>query len=271
MVLANDLLIPLSGISRQIGAMTERTIESLTRGLMVVEALNRRAYTTLADLHADTGLPKSTLVRLLDTLISGGYVRRISRSLGYCLTDRVTLLAQGFQSADKIVEVSRSHMRAVTKEHKWPLAIATLDGDAMQARYSTLSHSPFALDRIYIGRRIALLVSAMGRAYFSFSSDEMRALLLATLQGTGREMDRAAKDEAYIEQLVKTVRRDGYAFSGPAPDDRAFGLAVPVLKDGEAHAAITMRFIRSAITPAAAARQFVPVLQKTAATIAADI
>ncbi len=251
--------------------MAERNIESLTRGLAVVEALNRRAYTTLADLHEDTQLPKSTLVRLLDTLISAGYARRISRSAGYCLTDRVTLLSAGFQSVDRIVEASRPHLRAVTSGHKWPLAIATLDNDAMLARYSTLSHSPFALDRIYIGRRIPLLVSAMGRAYFAFSSDETRALLLSTLQGSGREADRPALDETYIARLVDTVRKDGYAVSGPVQDDRAFGIAVPVLKGGEAQAAITMRFIRSAITPADAATQFVGTLQKTANAIAAEI
>ncbi|MEQ9144293.1 MAG: helix-turn-helix domain-containing protein [Parvibaculaceae bacterium] len=251
--------------------MTERSIESLSRGLAVIEALNRRAYTTLGDLHEDTRLPKSTLVRLLDTLIAAGYARRISRTAGYCLTDRVTLLAEGFQSVDRIVEASRSHLRAVTEAHKWPLAIATLDGDAMLARYSTLSHSPFALDRIYIGRRIALLVSAMGRAFFAFSSDETRALLLAALQGSGRSFDRIAHDEAYVDQLVRTVRRDGYAFSGPVPDDRAFGIAVPVLKDGEAQASITMRFIRSAITPAEAAERYAGILRDTAATIAADL
>jgi len=254
-----------------IGAMAERNIESLTRGLIVVEALNRRAYTTLADLHLDTLLPKSTLVRLLDTLISAGYARRISRSAGYCLTDRVTLLSAGFQSVDRIVEASRAHLRAVTADHKWPLTIATLDGDTMQVRYSTLSHSPFSLDRIYIGRRISLLVSAMGRAYFAFSSDETRALLLATLQGTEREADRASLDELYIARLVETVRKDGYAVSGPVQDDRAFGISVPVLKKGEAQAAITMRFIRSAITPADAATQFVGTLQDTARAIAAEI
>jgi len=218
--------------------MTERAIEALSRGLLVVEALNRRAYTTLAELHEDTKLPKSTLVRLLDTLIAGGYVRRISRTMGYCLTDRVTLLAAGFQSTDRIVEASRQHLRDVTRIHKWPLAIATLDGDAMQVRYSTLSHSPFSLDRIYIGRRIAFLISAMGRAFFAFSSEETRAVLLSALQGTGLEVNRAASDEAYIGELVKTVRQDGYALSGPVRDDRAFGIAVPVLKDGEALAAI---------------------------------
>jgi len=249
--------------------MTERSITSLARGLVVIEHLNRRVYTTLSDLHDDTGLPKSTLVRLLDTLIATGYVRRISRSLGYCLTDRVTLLSQGFQSTDQIVEASRPHLRALTQKHKWPVAIATLDDDdAMQARYSTLSHSPFSLDRIYIGRRIALLQSALGRAYFAFSSEATRAVLLSALQATGRKMDRVAHDEAYVTQMVRTIRKDGYAISGaPLHDDRAFGLAVPVLKDGEAVAAITMRFIRTAITPAKAA-QFIPELQETAAIIA---
>ncbi|MBO6541550.1 MAG: helix-turn-helix domain-containing protein [Alphaproteobacteria bacterium] len=248
--------------------MTERAIESLSRGLAVIEALNRRAYTTLSELHDDTGLPKSTLVRLLDTLIAAGYARRISRTAGYCLTDRVTLLADGFQSSDRIVEVARPHLKKLTEDHKWPVVIATLDGDAMLARYSTLSQSPFALDRIYIGRRIGLLVSAMGRAVLAYSTPETRALLLAALRGTGMKMDQLAHDTAYVDQLLETIRRTGYALTDLTPQDRAFGIAVPVMKHGEPQAALAMRFIRTATTPAVAGAEFAPILREAAAQIA---
>lgn len=247
--------------------MSERVIESLSRGLVVLEVLNRRHFTTLSELHEETELPKSTLVRLLDTLIATGYVRRISRQVGYCLTDRVTLLAAGFQSTDRVVEASRGPLRAVTAEHKWPLSISTLDGDAMLVRYSTLSQSPFSLDRIYLGRRIPLLVSAMGRVYFAFSPPETQQLLLDAMRGSGRSTDRTALDQTYIEQLVKSIRRDGYAVSEPAPEDKAFGIAIPVLKGDEVYAAITMRFIRSAISEADAAERFVPIMYEAAAQI----
>lgn len=251
--------------------MTERAIESLSRGLAVIEALNRRAYTTLSELHEETQLPKSTLVRLLDTLIATGYARRISRATGYCLTDRVTLLADGFQSIDRIVDVSRQHLKKLTEDHKWPVVLATLDGDAMLARYSTLSYSPFALDRIYIGRRIGLLVSAMGRAFLAHTSPETRVLLLAALRGSGAKMDQLAHDSAYVEQLLETIRRDGYACTDLVQTDRAFGIAVPVMKYGEPQAAIAMRFIRSAINPAAAGATFAPILRETAARIADEL
>lgn len=237
----------------------------------MIEALNRRAYTTLSELHEDTDLPKSTLVRLLDTLIATGYARRISRSAGYCLTDRVTLLAQGFHSSDRLVEISRPHLRALTEKHKWPVVIATLDGDAMLARYSTLSQSPFALDRIYIGRRIGLLISAMGRAFFAFSSPETRALLLDVLRGTGRKMDQAAHDPVYIDKLVSQIQKDGYAATEYGQNDRAFGLAVPVMKFGDPQAALAMRFIRTATSTGSAATEFVPILQETAKAIAAEL
>ena len=51
------------------------------RALHVLEVLNRKTASSLGELHAATGLPKPTLVRMLDTLIAAGYAMRISFQL----------------------------------------------------------------------------------------------------------------------------------------------------------------------------------------------
>lgn len=50
-------------------------VNSVIRALKVLEALNRLRATSLETLHQATGLPKATLVRLLETLTGAGYVR----------------------------------------------------------------------------------------------------------------------------------------------------------------------------------------------------
>ena len=54
-------------------------IEPIRRAFLVLEALNRRRSTTLSLLSAETGLPRPTLVRLLQTLIELGYASRDTR------------------------------------------------------------------------------------------------------------------------------------------------------------------------------------------------
>ncbi len=45
-----------------------KTINALERGLDVLRKLNERHGQSLAELHAATGIPKPSLLRILDTL-----------------------------------------------------------------------------------------------------------------------------------------------------------------------------------------------------------
>src|SRR3569623_756778 len=96
-------------------------IQPILRALQVLEALNLKTQMTLAALHEATGLPKSTLVRLLDTLIAGGYVHRVSRRAGYGVAERALRLSGGFRHADRVVEAARPFISALTAELKWPI------------------------------------------------------------------------------------------------------------------------------------------------------
>src|SRR6516165_5939436 len=127
-----------SAASRQ--PMNERPAPAqvLLRGLSVLEALNRRAVGAVEELAHDTRLPKSTVVRLLNLLVTAGYVRRLPKRGGYSLAERVLGLSGGFRSEDAVVEAARPLLAAFTVEHKWPVSIATLAVDAMRIRATTL-------------------------------------------------------------------------------------------------------------------------------------
>jgi IclR family transcriptional regulator, mhp operon transcriptional activator len=243
-------------------------VEPVMRALAVLEALNNRPVSRLAELARSTGLPKSTLVRLLDTLILGGYAHQISRRKGYSLAERVTRLSGGFRHSDAIVEVARPFLSALTAEHKWPVAIATLDRDAMMVRLSTRRESPFATDPDFINRRVPMLVSALGRAYLAFCPSDEREAILAMLRASKRAVDRPARDAGFVRNLVQSVRRQGFASTGPVPGDRARGLAIPVMSGPRTLAAMTLRFIDTALTEEEAARRYLVSLRQTAERIA---
>ena len=77
------------------GTQKSGRIEPISRALQVLEALNRRRLTTIDELYQDTGLPKPTLVRLLQALIADEYVTHVSRTAGYRLAARVRALTSG--------------------------------------------------------------------------------------------------------------------------------------------------------------------------------
>jgi len=76
--------------------MAEAPVESVRRAMHLLHELNRQRVSSVRHLHGATGLPKPTIVRLLDTLIALGYVVNDRRQGGYQVTSLVRSLSAGF-------------------------------------------------------------------------------------------------------------------------------------------------------------------------------
>ena len=64
-------------------------VKSVSRALDVLLALNKLRIASVTALHEETGFPKSTIVRMLETLRADGYVARDNLCGGYRVTSRV--------------------------------------------------------------------------------------------------------------------------------------------------------------------------------------
>ncbi len=237
-------------------------IEPIRRAFIVLEALNRRRSTTLSLLQAETGLPRPTLVRLLQTLIALGYASRVSREAGYRLTDQVLVLAGGVRFIDHLVDAAIPHMSRFTSEHGWPLYLATISAGAMAIRHSTAPDSPMAFEASGYNRPSPLLIGALGRAWLAFSPDDERR---SALRGLGVRQGPA------LAALLGRVRRDGYAFTQPPRPTRIHGIGVPILGKDRVLGSLSMRFPRSAMTEDEVGARFGKRLAAVARAIAADV
>lgn len=253
--------------------MSEKSneIQPVLRALQVLEALNAASPMPLAALHAATALPKPTLVRLLETLIAGGYVQRVSRRAGYALGERVLRLSGGFRHSDEVVEASRPFLSSLTAQFKWPVAVATPDGDAMTVRLSTRRESPFASDQDYLGRRVPMLISALGRVYLAFCPPDEREALLDLMRGSKARRNAMARDGRAVTRLLDGIRARGYASAAPLAGEPLQGFAVPVMVGGRPLAAITLRYYVSAMTEEEAARRYLASMEDAAKAIAGSI
>jgi IclR family mhp operon transcriptional activator len=237
-------------------------IEPIRRAFVVLEALNRRRSTTLAVLAAETGLPRPTLVRLLQTLTELGYASRVSRQDGYRLTDHVLGLAGGVRFIDHLVDAAIPHMSRFTREHGWPLYLATLSAGAMTVRHSTATESPMSFESAGYNRRSPMLVGAIGRAWLAFCPDEERRTIL---RGIG-----VRQGPALTAELAR-IREAGHAFTRPPRPMRIHGIAVPIRSRDRVIGCLSMRFPRSAMSEMEAGERFGPRLTTVARAIAADV
>ena len=82
-------------------------VQSVRRALNVLTTLNRLRIASVGDLHEAVGLPKPTIVRMLDTLIAEGYVICDNLCGGYRVTHKVRGLDAGYDGIAEILEASR--------------------------------------------------------------------------------------------------------------------------------------------------------------------
>ena len=102
-------------------------VRAVVRALDLLRTMNARPLWSLQALHEATGLPKSTLSRLLGTLIGEGYVRAEKPTGTYGLTAKIRELDAGYGDASSLVEAGRAIALEVTRRIKWPLAIGVFD------------------------------------------------------------------------------------------------------------------------------------------------
>ena len=241
-------------------------IEAVVRAVKVIECLNRQPVSSIAQLHQQTGIPKPSLVRLLQTLGGLGYVRRAPQAGGYLLTSKVRMLSSGFHTEPRLIEVVAPLLDALTEIIKWPAALAVPEDGAAVIRYSTIPHSPLSLLHSSIDMRLSLYTRALGRAYLAFCEEEEREALISLADGVGNSEDLAAHNRRSLDATLELIRRDGYALRDPKVRPVSKTLAVPVFDAQRVVASVGITWFSSTLSDAEAIKRYLSMLQEVAST-----
>ena len=206
----------------------QKTVRSVERTLQILELMNRAPLVRVQHLAQETGLPAPTVVRLLETLMSAGYVRKVGRQAGYCVTEKVAALGAGHHGLPQVFDVARETAEALTRRTLWPAALATLDVDALVIRFSTIPMSPLSHYQSTINRRMTLLDYAHGRAYLGFCPKEERAHLVALLQQSAATPVEAEAIAQRAEAVVALTRASGFGERTGNIQPETHSIAVPL-------------------------------------------
>jgi IclR family mhp operon transcriptional activator len=249
-------------------------IRSIERCLNVLLELNQQPINTIAQLHARTGLPKPTLVRILKTLEEAGYVENDTRQGGYQVSAMVTSLSSGYHKGPLVVEAGRAWALAITRKHKWPIAIALPDYDSMIVRFSTVPDSPISPFHSTVNRRLQMLTRGMGLAYIAFIEQDEFELLLEVLMKSADPEDGLSHHPDGVRRMLAQIRKAGYATRSSMVEPRNSNtIAVPIISQQKrVLASLGLTYFKSAFTSEReACDRFVPVLQSAAVAISEDL
>lgn len=252
-----------------------REVRGLSRGLAVLRALNALpgGIGGVVELARATGLHRTTVKRLLETLKAEGLVHHKDEGALYALGFEVRRLSEGYVAFDWIDQVAAPAMRAHLRAMSWPSDLATPDGGFMIVRESTHRASLLSQHRATIGIRIPMLVSAIGRAWLTWCAEEEREATLALLRGRTDSIGQLARDQAYVKRVLRDTRRRGYATNKGewAAEASVDAVAFPVRIGEHAIAAINLVFQRNAVSDREVVVRYVPLLRSLADEISEGI
>jgi IclR family transcriptional regulator, mhp operon transcriptional activator len=256
---------------------SRQVIQTTRKVLAALEALNQHQALRVAEMARLLELPRTTTVRVLETLRELKYVDRRADDRRYHLTTRVLSLSSGFSENFGLVQLARPILDALCDELRWPVSLSALSGFALRVYYTTDARTPHMLFRSVAGVDMPLRRTSSGVVHLAFCSDAARQLLL---EGTRDEAAKGGRTDAVLALELPATRARGWHYQDhsyvESPEFRGFQdkegvMSVPVLRDGSLLAILSSRVIRRAVREDWLATVLAPRLQRAAASIAAAL
>lgn len=243
---------------------------ALARGLALLELLaDGLQPLTLIDLHTRTGLPKSTLIRLLAVLTETEFVVRVDERPAFRLGHKVLGLSTAYVSALDVSVVAGPYLRDLAVASGFTANLGLLDGT--QVLHVCVEQPPRPIRFMaHTGSRDDTYVTALGKALMAaLPPEDLPAHLPADEPFPRRTDTTITTADEMRRELARTARR-GYAYDDNEGSVGVRCLAVPVLAQGTTLAAVSVSG-PSAELSRDRRETYVDQLRAAAARLAADV
>lgn len=245
-------------------------VVALMRGIEILRCLNESGPSTVGALHAQTGIAKPTVVRVLETLVHLGYVQRNEAEKKYSVTAKVLTLANGYDAQAQLLAVAGPILDAHRQAVGWPIELGIFDADAMVILNTSRKAGVLAINR-KPGSRVPVLRTALGRSYLAALAPSVLQDLLCTLAAQpGPEFD-LARQRDRLEPILAAARELGYAVADTETLSNGRALGCAVLQEDAPIASVNIVVHVSAMSRAELERRFGAVVRAIAAEISAAL
>lgn len=252
-------------------ASVYKDVRSLSRGLAIIEALGAAGWMKLGPLSAITGIDRTTVYRLVNTLEEDGYVTRRTEDGAVNLSRKLLNIGQNLNNEDLVAQVVLRHLWTLTQAIKWPSDFAVLSQGALRIVASTHNKSPMSIHRAMVGNTRPLFRSALGKAYLAaLPEDELTEIMAIIGSGGGPD----AADLRAVEPIRRSlaeVREAGFAAAVGTTEAKISAIALPVRQTNTVVGAINVIFFRGALTPEQAVEKYLSRMQATVAAIEREL
>lgn len=223
-----QLSTPADALTRQERPSQNRSLE---RGLAILKAFRPGSDVMgNGDIADKTGLARSTVSRLTQTLVHEGMLEYDPERRGYRLGVAVLSLALAMRLSNQALQVAKPLMREASEKFRVNVGLAIADGDEMVYIESIRYNRKVVLRTIVSGQRIPIELTSLGRAYLAVAPAPARERFLARLRARGSAKSPAQDRETMEGEIlaaIDSVRRHGYCAAAWQPE--VVALATPIV------------------------------------------
>lgn len=216
-------------------------IQSLAKGFRVLEVFSPQTpQLTLSEIAQRAGLDSGTVFRIINTLLSLGYLDRVPDTRRFRLTLKVLDLGFSAISRMELRAVARPILRSLVGQVNEAASLATLEGgEILYVERVFAGLARLGVDT-RVGTRLPAYYTMLGHAMLAYLPHDEMLRALDTIDRVKLTPETPTTIQE-IEACLEKVRRDGYAVSdqGVIPGLRI--LAAPIFDiDGNVFAAVSV-------------------------------
>ncbi|ADQ06242.1 transcriptional regulator, IclR family [Caldicellulosiruptor hydrothermalis 108] len=223
-------------------------IQVLERAINILELLGEKPKGIgISEISRELNLPKSTVHRILDTLLQKGYVEKNMENDKYKLGLRIVELSNKILSNMELRNEAHPYLEELMNYSNEVVHLCVLrDGEMV---YIDKVECPNPI-RLYsqIGRRVPVHCTAVGKATLAFLPRE-EVISILQRKGMSRRTKNTITDMQKLLNQLEEIRELGYAVDDVENEEGVRGIGAPVFNyTGRVVAAISIAGPVSRIT-----------------------
>ncbi|MEO8652867.1 MAG: helix-turn-helix domain-containing protein [Ramlibacter sp.] len=181
-----------------------------------------------AELAERTGLSRSTVSRLTQTLVGSGVLQADPRSRTFRLAPAVLSLGHAMRTGSSVLAIAAPRMRQTAEANKINVGLAAPDRDEMVYLESIRYNRRPSLRSVVSGQRVPMELTSLGRAYLASAPEAKRKALLAHFRNARAAQWRSLSTE--ITLAMSCVAEKGYCAASWQP--QVVAVATPLVFRG---------------------------------------
>lgn len=202
------------------------SVAAVLKVFAILQALSEQSENGISEMSVRLAMPKATVYRFLQTMLTLGYVQQEADTERYRLTMKVFELGSKALSQTDLVEVAKDHMQLLSDASGETVHLGSLiESEIIYLHKVDSRHMLGMYSRI--GRRAPIHCTAIGKVLMAWESAERRDRILQNVDFKKFREKTITNSADFLEELVRT-HAQGYGEDREEFDDHIRCIGVPI-------------------------------------------